>query len=146
MTVSGDRSGHEPDARQSDEAETGPVEVFVALDQATAAVLIFKGASWTTREHYPWCAPLWLSRGGRLRVALGPLAELISSGARPPGSNTRRQHESSPRPAARGLAGTLPESPSPQDKGKPPFRSRDLSRSLTAFLGMKWYLVQFRIH
>ena len=31
MTISGESSEHEPDARQSDESDGGPVEVFVVL-------------------------------------------------------------------------------------------------------------------
>ena len=37
-TISGESSEHKPDARQSDEGESGPVEVFVVLGQAPAAI------------------------------------------------------------------------------------------------------------
>ncbi len=38
MTISGESSEHEPDARQPDESDGGPVEVFVVLDEAAAAI------------------------------------------------------------------------------------------------------------
>ncbi len=38
MTISGESSEHDPDARQSDESDGGPVEVLVALGEAAAAI------------------------------------------------------------------------------------------------------------
>ena len=38
MTISGESSEHEPDACRSDESDGGPVEVFVVLGEAAAAI------------------------------------------------------------------------------------------------------------
>ncbi len=38
ITISGESSEHEPDARQSDEGDGGPVEIFVVLSQASATI------------------------------------------------------------------------------------------------------------